>query len=88
MRLKKTIDWPVGVCVLPDLPVNQARTSAHNDYVHEILKHAGLCYSAVSLIGLSESLPGLSVLVTVGDAELDPIWRSKLRTGSEKEACG
>ena len=79
MNLTKTIKWPVGVCVLPDPPANLARTAAQKDYVHEILGHAGLCYSAIPIEALPQSLPELRVLVTVGDTELDQDLSVRLR---------
>jgi len=57
----------LGVCVGPVASQNAARTVDHRDYVHEILAHAGLCYTEVSPGRLERELDGLRVLVTVGE---------------------
>ena len=64
------MDSPVGVCVLPPAKRNFARTVAYGQYVHEILAHAGVCYTSVSMEELPEALPGLRLLLTVGEANL------------------
>ena len=61
---------PVAVCVLPEAGANAARTVSYPKYVHEILQHAGLCYSDVARDKLVEALPHTQVLVTVGHTVL------------------
>lgn len=64
------ISTPLGVCVMPAPRINAARTVSYPRYIHEILRHAGLCYAEVGLENLGEQLAGLRVLLTVGDALL------------------
>ena len=70
---------PVGVCALPPPPRNGARTVAYPEYVHEILGHAGLCYSALGCEDIADALPRLRVLVTVGEAAFDEDLKQRLR---------
>jgi len=56
---------PLGVCVLPS-----GKTTRYPDYIHEILAHAGICYQRIALAHLTDVLPKLEVLVTVGDSKL------------------
>lgn len=62
--------FALGVCVLPEPPPNRARTVCQGRYIHEVLRHAGLCYAEASLEALAERLPQLRILVTVGETEL------------------
>lgn len=61
---------PLGVCVIPEAASNVGRTVTYPGYVHEILSHAGVCYQIVRLEDLPEALPGLAMLLTVGEAGL------------------
>lgn len=70
---------PLGVCVLPEPRPNASRTVSYPGYSHEILQHAGICYSAVGVDDLAAALPHLSVLVTVGEAALPEALQSSLR---------
>ena len=61
----------LGVCVWPEPAKNAPRTVRHGAYIHEILGHAGLCYTALTpeeLPGACES--GLELLLTVGEHPL------------------
>ena len=71
---------PLGVCVLPERPNNAARTVSYPSYVHEILGHAGICYSTLAIEDLPDALPGLRLLLTVGETALDEDIAAKLRT--------
>ena len=70
---------PVGLCVLPNPPRHRGRSVDYPHYAQEIFSHAGLCYAAVSSEDLSEVLPALDVLITVGEAELPEALRRRLR---------
>jgi hypothetical protein len=72
-----------GVCVLPAPAWNAARTVSYGDYIHEVLEHAGLAYIPLSLVELEESLDALSVLLTVGEANLPDTLRERLQTWVE-----
>lgn len=75
--------FPLGVCVLPEPPKNCSRTAEYVGYVHDILTHAGVCYSRVSIENLPDALPSLRVLVTVGEATLPDDLAAKLRAWVE-----
>jgi len=60
----------VGVCVLPSMVQNRARTISHPHYIHEIFAHAGLCYITIGFDQLIEHLPQLRVFITIGEMEL------------------
>lgn len=62
--------FPLGVCVWPPPAPNRARTFLDAPYVHEILRHAGLCYSTVAPKQLAEQLQQLRILVTIGETDL------------------
>jgi len=63
---------PVGVCVLPPPRPNAARGVTYPTYIHEILQHAGLCYTTVPFAKLHAALATLNILVTVGETTLEP----------------
>ena len=69
---------PLGVCVLPPRPRNAARTVIYGHYLHEILAHAGVCYAPLHVDEITEALPHLHVLVTVGDTPLSDGTRDAL----------
>lgn len=71
---------PLGLCILPSPPPNAARCVAHAAYMREILAHAGLCRRDVAVEELPDALPGLRLLVTVGDTALPEPAREALRT--------
>jgi hypothetical protein len=66
--LSSDLSTPLGVCVLPSPRLNAARTVTYPRYIHEMLRHAGLCYAEIELETLGERLPHLRLLLTVGDA--------------------
>lgn len=70
----------MGVCVLPAPPRNAPRTASYPGYVHEILTHAGICYSSVVIDDLPDLLPGLQLLLTVGETALSDDLGGRLRT--------
>jgi hypothetical protein len=70
---------PLGVCILPEPRLNASRTVSYPGYVHEILQHAGLCYSTVDVDALPAALPHLAVLVTVGEASFPEELQVALR---------
>lgn len=61
---------PFAVCVLPEPRPNASRTVSYPGYSHELLRHAGLCYSTVAVTELTAALPHLSLLLTVGESTL------------------
>jgi len=63
---------PLGICLLPSPRLNAARTVTYPTYIHELLQHAGLCYTPIMFDELAAILPRLRILVTVGDAPLAP----------------
>jgi hypothetical protein len=75
---------PLGVCVLPSPRLNAARTVTYPRYIHEILRHAGLCYAEIGLESLGDHLPGLRILLTVGDALISEPLAAQLRTWVEE----
>ncbi|MBI5091372.1 MAG: hypothetical protein HZB26_02900 [Candidatus Hydrogenedentes bacterium] len=70
---------PLGVCVVPAPPDNAARTVSYPEYVHEILDHAGVCYTRISLDELDADLPKLRLLVTVGDIKFSDTLQQRLK---------
>ena len=70
---------PLGVCILPSPRPNAARTVTYPRYIHEILRHAGLCYAEIGLDRLGDHLPGLHILLTVGDALISEHLSARLR---------
>lgn len=83
---RSSLSSPLGVCVLPEPTANMGRTATHPAYIHEILCHAGICYQAVDVKELPALLPGLRLLVTIGDGELDDDLKALL--GDWLEAGG
>lgn len=79
-----TVSSPLAVCVLPERPPNAARSVACPGYIHEILAHAGLCYTTVSADELADRLPGLRLLLTVGEGTLPEAAQSALRAWVEQ----
>lgn len=70
--------FPFSVCVLPPPPRNASRTVSYPNYIHEILTHAGLAYGGVDYVDLSDALPAIRVLLTVGDSKFDSSVTNKL----------
>jgi peptidoglycan/xylan/chitin deacetylase (PgdA/CDA1 family) len=68
---------PFGVCVW-ETPRYSHYLTAYGHYVHEILGHAGLGYEHVAQAALAERLPGLRILLTVGETEPPPALREQL----------
>ena len=75
---------PLGVCILPSPRPNAARTVTYPRYIHEILRHAGLCYAEIGLESLGDHLPDLRILLTVGDALISDALAEQLRTWVEE----
>jgi peptidoglycan/xylan/chitin deacetylase (PgdA/CDA1 family) len=73
-----TSNLPLGICVLPEQPINMARSVSYPRYIDEILQHAGLAYQAIALDVLAAALPRLKVLLTVGEYELPADLKSAL----------
>lgn len=67
----------LGVCVW-DTPRYAHYLVAYGHYVHEILAHAGLCYEQIAPEALADRLPGLRLLLTVGEAEPPPALKAQL----------
>lgn len=70
---------PLVVCILPEALPNASRTVSYPTYIHEILRHAGLCYSTVSAPELAPSLPQMALLLTVGEYQLSEALLAALR---------
>lgn len=70
---------PIAVCAFPERPASFPRGVAHSHYIHEILGHAGLCYRALGPEQLVAVLPGLRVLITIGEYELPDETREQLQ---------
>lgn len=66
-----------GVCVW-DTPRYTHYLTAYGHYVHEILGHAGLGYERLPPEDLPARLPGLRILLTVGETEPPPALREQL----------
>ena len=78
---------PLGVCVFtPPLP-NAARTVTYPTYIHEILQHAGLCYTVVAEGELERALANLRLLITVGEATLLPALQHVLTQWVKAGGC-
>jgi len=68
--MNQSLATAFGVCVLPPAPQNRARGVSYPHYIHEILAHAGVCYSTVGYDQLAEQLPSLRILVTIGETQV------------------
>lgn len=69
----------IGVCVFDIPPRNAPRTVSYPQYIHEILRHAGLYYKTVAPDALAEFLGTGRLLVTVGNAEFSDETGEALR---------
>lgn len=69
---------PVTVCVIAPPAANAARGVVYPHYVHEILQHAGLYHETIAPDDLADALPGIRLLVTVGDGDLPEDGRAAL----------
>lgn len=78
---------PLGVCILPEPRPNAARTVSYPQYIHEILGHAGLCYTEIVAEDLAAALSGLRLLLTVGDTDLPADLKARLATWVEDGGC-
>lgn len=76
--LKDPIATPLGVCIFPEPAPNGARTASYTQYLHEVLHHAGLCYTTFDYDELPQQLPNMSVLLTVGESALDEKTRTQM----------
>lgn len=74
----RPLNSPLGVCVFPEPPPNGARTTVAPHSIHEILAHAGICCRALTLDELPDALPGLGLLLTVGEARLSEALQASL----------
>jgi hypothetical protein len=79
----ESLSSPLVVCILPPPRLNAARTVSYPRYIHEILQHAGLCYTELALEDLGERLGEVRVLLTVGDAPLPDALAAQLRSWVE-----
>lgn len=70
---------PLGVCILPPQAQNAAQTTRYAAYTHEILRHAGVCYTPVAWDALADALPHLRLLLTVGEAAMPEPLPQRLR---------
>ncbi len=68
----------LGVCALPAANPNAPRTAHHASYIHEILGHAGVCYTPVAFEDIGEKLSGLRILLTVGEKAFDDPLKERL----------
>ena len=68
---------PLGVCVWNN-PRYSHYLVAYGHYIHEILDHAGVCYDQIAPEALAERLPGLRILLTVGETEPPLALREQL----------
>jgi hypothetical protein len=78
------LNSPFGVCILPSPRPNVARTVTYPRYIHEILRHAGLCYADIGLDILGDHLPNLRLLLTVGDALISDTLAAQLQSWVEE----
>lgn len=77
--ISSTLISPLAVCILPDPSANAARTVSYSGYLHEILSHAGLCYTRATPEELPDKLPGLGLLLTLGEGTLPEATKSSLQ---------
>jgi hypothetical protein len=63
--------------MVPEPQLNASRTVSYPGYIHEILQHAGICYSVVNMDDLA-ALPQLSILMTVGESALPDALQTTL----------
>jgi hypothetical protein len=59
--------------------VNAPRSVTHGHYIQEILQHAGLCHRQFGLSDIADELPGICMLLTVGEAQFSSSVRQALR---------
>ncbi|HET6384806.1 MAG TPA: hypothetical protein VFJ58_15545 [Armatimonadota bacterium] len=74
---------PLAVVVAPAPPANAARTVSYPEYVHEILAHAGVCYTKIERADLPDRLGDIRLLLTIGDALFSADLIAALRTWLE-----
>src|SRR5689334_23325527 len=78
----------LGICILPEPPLNAPRTVRYGAYLHEILGLAGLCYASFTPDELPAALEigsSLKILVTIGEwpfpAELQTQMQNWIQDG-------
>lgn len=71
---------PVSVCVLPPSPKHTPRTVTYPHCLLQEMKSLGLCCGEVPLEEVEQALPGLRVLVTIGECALPEGLLAQLRT--------
>ncbi|MCE5324700.1 hypothetical protein LLG46_15500 [bacterium] len=71
--------FPLSVCIFPEPGPNAARTVSYPNYIHEILKHAGLCYSSIDVDDIAGALDDIKLLLTVGEYTLPDELADRLR---------
>src|SRR5205809_6802812 len=76
--MQNSSNWPLGVCVFPEPDINRPHTIAYPNYIHEILKNAGLCYTTIAPGQLAQNLDSVRILLTVGERTLADDQRAKL----------
>jgi hypothetical protein len=69
----------LGVCIFDKTKRNFPDCNSHRQYIFEILEHAGLPFMQIQPETLSELLPELKLLVTVGDAQLEDSFLKAIR---------
>jgi peptidoglycan/xylan/chitin deacetylase (PgdA/CDA1 family) len=72
-------EFPLGVCVFPEPELNRPRSVQYPNYIHEILGHAGVCYTTISPDDLPTRLDSVKILLTIGERALDTATQTKLR---------
>src|SRR5438132_12705633 len=72
------MNLPFAVSVLAKAALNKAQPVNYPQYIFEILSHAGLCYARIEPEKLSDELPKLKLLLTVGEQEFDGTLKQKL----------
>lgn len=68
--MSESIVCPIGVCILPQPPPNMARTLTYPRVALDTLVHYGIPHAEVPPDSLSDALPFLKVLVTLGNDAL------------------
>src|SRR3954470_624091 len=72
--------WPLGVCIFPEIPLNQARSVNYPKYLREIIHHAGLCHTSVAFDELEQRLDECRMLLTIGQRPFSDPVKAKLKS--------
>ena len=64
--------------MFPEPGLNRPRTVGYPNYVHEILRHAGVCYTTIALNELPQRLNEIRLLITVGEFALSEQHKAQL----------